>query len=85
MADSPAGPRPARSAARALKKIRLALTLGLVVLVLIVLFQNVDQVAPVSMLFWSPEVPLYLPMLVSFGAGVIVGVVVLHLLRRRGK
>ncbi len=53
-----------------------------VVLVLIVIFQN-NEVIEYEVLFWKPRLPRYLLPLVAFLVGVLSGLVVPRLLRRR--
>ncbi len=65
-----------------LRRARWAAGLAVVVLVLIVLFQNVET-ATFEVLLWTPELPRFVVPLLAFVAGAVAGVVAWHLLRRR--
>ncbi len=64
-----------------MRRVRLAALLAVVVLVLIVLFQNTEP-ATFDVLFWRPQVPRALLVLGAFGAGAVAGMLALHLLGR---
>jgi uncharacterized integral membrane protein len=67
---------------RALARARLAVALFLVVLVLIVLFQNFDD-APFQVLFWQGRAPLVALLAAAAGVGALVGALAMHALLGR--
>jgi len=60
------------------RRVKSILVLIVVVLLLILFFQN-RQLAPVEVLFWSPEVPVSLLLLGTFVAGWAIGCIALRL------
>ncbi|KPK62425.1 MAG: hypothetical protein AMK73_06115 [Planctomycetes bacterium SM23_32] len=64
------------------RRVKVVAILAAVVLVLIVLFQNLDKTRLV-LLFWEAQVPLVALMLIALGAGAVAGALLGLKLRRR--
>ncbi len=65
-----------------LAQFKFVLLLALIVLALIIIFQNVRTVR-YQLLFQEVELPLFLLPLAAFVAGLVAGAFISHLLRRR--
>jgi uncharacterized integral membrane protein len=70
-------------ARRTWKRVKLGLLAVLAVLVLIILFQNYRSQTTVSALFWEVEVRLYVPLLIALAVGMLIGLILCHVLRRK--
>jgi uncharacterized integral membrane protein len=76
-----------RSSGNWVAQAKFVVDLGVLVQELIVIFENLDTYKFEILFFWRPEISISAVMVGIFLAGVLVGMVTLHLLqrRRRGK
>ncbi|MHC4789137.1 MAG: hypothetical protein ACYS8K_08065 [Planctomycetota bacterium] len=75
-------PRKAQRGGRWLRRLKFSALLVLLVLGLIVFFQNINKQDTYDVFFWDPQVPRALLLVGTFAVGAIVGAVATYLLRR---